>query len=68
MGFRIQKIEDNSIIEIISMNIDSDNNILILEDNELNILSINDFKDMILGTNRNPNEEAKQATYRLVAN
>jgi hypothetical protein len=69
MGFQIQNITDNSIIEIISMNIDNENNILILQDNELGILSIADFKDMAFGANKNPdrpNEEAKPATYRLV--
>lgn len=68
MGFKIQSIKDNSMIEIISMNIDNENNILIVQDNELGILSIADFKDMILGTNKNanqPNEDAKPATFRF---
>ena len=68
MGFKIQNITDNSILEIISMNIDNENNILILQDNELGILSIANFKDMVLGTNKNPdrpNEEAKPATYKF---
>lgn len=69
MGFQLQNIKDNSIIEIISMNIDNENNILILQDNELDILSLANFKDMVLGTNKNldrPNEEAKPALYRLI--
>ena len=68
MSFKIRSIEDNSIVEIISMNIDHENNILVLEDNELGILSINEFKDMILGTSKNkdrPNEEIKPATHKL---
>jgi hypothetical protein len=68
MRFKIKHITDHSIIEIISMNIDNENNILVLEDNELGVLSIGEFKDMILGTSKNkdrPNDEVKSATHKL---
>lgn len=68
MRFKIKHITDHSIIEIISMNIDNENNILVLEDNELGILRIGEFKDMILGTSKNkdrPNDEVKSATHKL---
>ena len=66
MIFKIQNITDNTIIEIISMNIDSENNILVFQDNELSILRIDEFKDMILGKTSRPNENAKSATYTLI--
>ena len=48
------------------MNIDNENNILVFQDNELSILSIDEFKDMILGKTSRPNENAKSATYTLI--
>jgi hypothetical protein len=48
--FKIQNIENNSIIEIIAMNIDDVNNILIKENRKASIISISEFKDMILGS------------------
>ena len=66
MSFKLLKIADNSIIEIITMNIDSENNILISENNQLDILKLQDFKDMILGTAKdNLNDVAKAPTHRL---
>ncbi len=66
MSFKLLKIADNSIIEILSMNIDSENNILISENNQLDILKLQDFKDMILGTAKdNLNDIAKDPTHRL---
>jgi hypothetical protein len=32
------------------MNIDNENNILIIEDEKASVISLNDFKDMVLGT------------------
>ena len=47
--FKIQNLLDNSETEIIAMNIDKENNILRSEDNNLGVLSIEDFKEMVLG-------------------
>ena len=47
--FKIQNKEDNSIIEIVAMNIDNENNVLIKENNSVSTISLNDFKDMVLG-------------------
>ena len=67
MSFKLQKIADNSIIEILAMNIDNENNILISENNELDILKLEDFKDMILGTAKeHQNDTATAPTYRLL--
>jgi len=59
--FKIQNLSDNSIIEVIAMNIDNENNLLIKEGNSASILSINDFKDMVLGTN-----EGDKPTYLVL--
>ncbi len=59
--FRIQSIEDNSVIEIIAMNIDNENNILAKEGNRVTILTISDFKEMVLGT-----LDGEEATYRII--
>lgn len=58
--FVLQKIDDNSLIQILAMNIDNDNNILVLENNELEILSLDRFKDMILGC-----KDGNAATHKL---
>lgn len=59
--FRIENIEDNSVIEIIAMNIDNENNILAKEGDKAFILTISDFKDIVLGT-----LGGKEANYRLI--
>ena len=59
--FRIQNLEDNSIIEIIAINIDNENNILVKEGNNTSIINITDFKDMLLGTH-----DGDQATYKIL--
>jgi hypothetical protein len=59
--FSIQNIEDNSVIEIIAMNIDNENNILAQEDSKATIITISDFKDMVLGT-----LDGKVATYKII--
>jgi len=59
--FRIQNIEDNSVIEIIAMNIDNENNILAKEDNKATIITISDFKDMVLGS-----LDGGVATYKII--
>lgn len=51
------------------MNIDNENNILIIEDGSLDIISINKFKDMILGENVNSERadiKIKEVTYKIV--
>jgi hypothetical protein len=64
--FKIQNISDKTIIEIISMNIDNENNILVFEDDTFEIISLNNFKNMILGTEPDSvNPKAKEATYKL---
>jgi len=66
--FKIKNIEDDSIVEVISMNIDIENNILVLQNGKLDILGINNFKDMILGTNPNPKnlgEIIKEPTHKI---
>lgn len=64
--FKIQNISDRTIIEIISMNIDNENNILIYEEDTFEIIKLNDFKNMILGTEPDSsNPKAKEATYKL---
>lgn len=67
--FKIQSISDNSIIEIIAMNIDNENNILIIEDGSLDVISLNKFKDMILGENvasKKGNNKLEDVTYKIV--
>lgn len=59
--FKIQNISDNTIIEIIAMNIDNENNILIKEGNSVSTISIDDFKDMVLGT-----KAGEKATYIIL--
>lgn len=59
--FRIENIEDNSVIEIIAMNIDNENNILAKEGDKAIILTISDFNDMVLGT-----LGGEEANYRLI--
>lgn len=67
MCFKIQRIADNSVIEILSMNIDNEHNILVIQDGELGILKLEDFKDMILGTSKlNSHDSVKEPTYRLI--
>jgi hypothetical protein len=66
--FKIQNISDKSIIEIIAMNIDNENNILAKEGDIAFLISIIDFKDMMLGTSpnsENTNVKIKEATYKL---
>lgn len=41
--FKIQNKEDNSINEIIAMNIDDENNVLIKERNSVSTISLNNF-------------------------
>lgn len=59
--FKIQNIEDNSIIEVIAMNIDNENNVLIKESNSVSTISIDYFKDMVLGT-----KAGEKATYIIL--
>ncbi len=68
-GFKIKKISDDSIIDIISMNIDNDNCVLISKDGSLDIISLNKFKDMIMGENANSENgdgKIKEATYKII--
>ncbi|PWA03984.1 hypothetical protein [Flavobacterium psychrotolerans] len=64
--FKIQNVNDDTIIEIISMNIDNENNILAVEETVPYILSISEFKDKILGTNSDNTGESKEATYKII--
>lgn len=59
--FRIQNIEDNSVIEIIAMNIDNENNILAKEDDRASIIAISDFKDMVLEA-----LDGEKSTHRII--
>ncbi len=59
--FRIQNIQDNSVIEIIAMNIDNENNILAKEDDKVSIIAISDFKDMVLGA-----LDGEEPTHRII--
>lgn len=59
--FKIQNISDNSVIEIIAMNIDNENNILVKEGDKTSILNLSDFKDMVLGT-----LDGEEATHRII--
>ena len=47
---KLKNKKDSSIIEIIAFNIDDKQNVLIKRDNDISILKINEFKDMVLGT------------------
>jgi peroxiredoxin len=59
--FKIQNIHDKSVIEIIAMNVDNENNVLIKEGGIVSIITISEFKDMVIGSNiGNP------AIYRIV--
>jgi menaquinone-dependent protoporphyrinogen IX oxidase len=58
--FKIQNNSDNTIIQVIAMNIDEEQNVLVKNSDSLDIISIADFKDMILGANGIP------ATYHIV--
>jgi len=59
--FKIQNKEDNIIIEIVAMNIDNENNVLIKENNSVSTISLDDFKDMVLGTTA-----GEKATYIIL--
>lgn len=57
--FKIQNLNDNSIIEIVAMNIDNENNILTKEGETISVVNIEEFKDMVLGQN------GREATYKI---
>jgi hypothetical protein len=59
--FKIQNISDKTIIDIIAINIDNENNVLIKESNSVSTISIDDFKDMVLGT-----KTGEKATYIIL--
>jgi len=59
--FKIQNISDNSIIDIIAINIDNENNILVKDGDSASIITIADFKDMILGT-----QDGEKATHKII--
>lgn len=66
MSFKIIEITTNSIIEILAMNIDNENNLLIAENNRIDILRIEDFKDMVLGKTKDIHDaESQEPTHRL---
>lgn len=56
---------DNSIIEIISFNIDNDNDILIKEDKQIDIISLQKFKEMTLGTKSQNGIKAADPTHEI---
>ena len=43
---KLKNKTDNSIIEIISFNIDNDNDILIIEDKQIDVISLQKFKEI----------------------
>jgi hypothetical protein len=62
---KLKNISDNSIVEIISFNIDNANNILITEDGKINVISLSIFKNMTLGTFGSANQKASSATHEI---
>jgi hypothetical protein len=60
---KIKEKSTNSIIEIISFNIDDENNVLIVEDGQIDIISLDKFKDMTLGTNSSDNSDPTYEIY-----
>lgn len=50
-----------SIVEIISFNIDDQNEVLIKEEGELCAISLETFKEMAIGT-----KTGKEATYKII--
>ena len=62
---KLKNKTDNSITEIISFNIDNQNNILIKEDGKINIISLSIFKDMTIGTLANNENKAQGATHEI---
>lgn len=62
---KLKNISDNTIIEIISFNIDINNNIVIIENGIVQIISLSTFKDMTLGTLGNTNQKAANPTHEI---
>ena len=60
---KLKNKTDNSITEIIAFNIDNENNILIKEDDKIDFISLETFKDMMLGTSGNNQNNAQEASH-----
>ena len=62
---KLKNKTDNSIIEIISFNIDNDNDILIIEDKQIDVISLQKFKEMTLGTKAANGTKAADPTHEI---
>jgi hypothetical protein len=62
---KLKNKTDNSIIEIISFNIDNNNDIITIEDNKVVIITLENFRDMTIGTEAKNGNKAADPTHEI---
>lgn len=48
--FTLRDLSDGSTIEVLAMNIDASHQVLVKDEAGVRVITIDDFKDMVLGT------------------